>query len=528
MRPKVYAQNTVSRLSAPENLFSIFSAYTGSSWLDRAVLSISDALFADRKDERTRFLSEVEGIEKAVEESKDRLEIEFSASFGAYPPLLLVFCRSIASDEAGVDSQARRGSPPEDEVIKEVRFTLSGTFDEVSERVLLLEDELRVEGLDCEREQRRLRNRQLITCINRNRLLEESLQKLENESELSAERYTHAVDRFYSVLENSPDAAFVIDDRRRVIYRNPLGRNLESDVGGSISNAISSLVRGERRSAYLSDAGVLQVKVFGEDRYFLPERISLGTKNGKGDELLTLRDITAIRLAEDLQSDLVGTISHEVKGPVTSVRMAVMLLLDQKIGQLNEVQSELVETARSEIERLLRMLNDLLDARYLTGGSSHLTKSSCEAALVLNRVKGEADSLAKQKDVTVRVQPGGSGEISIAIDEERIVHAVLNLVNNAIHYSRTGQEVLLEAVESPVFEEGIRIVVTDHGSGIVESDLQFIFNRYARGGNASGTGAGLGLSIVKDFVEIHGGEVGVESELGKGSRFFIDLPCASR
>jgi len=201
--------------------------------------------------------------------------------------------------------------------------------------------------------------------------------------------------------------------------------------------------------------------------------------------------------------------------------MSIHLLLEERIGTLNEKQTELLMTARNDSERLVGILNDLLDISRIESGKSQLTlEPVTPRALVRDSMEPFLVD-AKDKGVTL-VNEVSDDFPEVMADPEKIRHVFSNLLSNALRFTGPGGSVSIQAVR----EEGhVAFLVEDTGKGISEEESKHLFERFYRGpGQDEKSGVGLGLAIVKEIVHAHGGEVGAENVVGKGSIFHFTLP----
>lgn len=329
------------------------------------------------------------------------------------------------------------------------------------------------------------------------------------------------------ILDNLPLCIAVYDSNGKPRYMNGVARTLlSSEAGGGTridcEELVSrTLVTGEVYSPP-GNEGVMQVKIRKEDRFFRPYATPLVTQGGESSGvLLALSDVSDLRLANDLRGNFVGSVSHEIKGPLTSIRMAVMLLLDDSIGNLNTQQLDLAETAREEVERLLRTLHNFLDVQRLQGGQYQLDCTRIDARDLLSASVSEMKRVAKPRRVTLRIEENDTLDLSVVADKERVVHVLNIFVSNAIKHSEDRSVVTLSV--SPVGESRLRFAVRDTGSGIDPRYHQQIFNSYVRTPGESTAGVGLGLSLAREFVQAHDGQVGLDSAIGEGSTFYFDI-----
>jgi signal transduction histidine kinase/HAMP domain-containing protein len=278
------------------------------------------------------------------------------------------------------------------------------------------------------------------------------------------------------------------------------------------------------------------------ERYYLVRAAPLRTApKDRPSAIVAAQDVTRFHRIDELKSDMVATVSHEFKTPLTSLRMATHLLLEPGTGPLTEAQRELVTTARDDTERLRAMVEDLLDVVRIEAEVGALHRVPVEPFGLLCEVADAHRTLARDKEVTLEVEPAAQQGL-VELDPERLGIALANLVSNAIrHTPRGGRVVLSEARD----DKTIRIQVRDNGEGIDPAMLPRIFDRAVTAGagprsspdgaagprssdapaSADGSGRhGLGLGIAREIVLQHGGDLLVESEPGKGSVFTLVVP----
>jgi len=263
----------------------------------------------------------------------------------------------------------------------------------------------------------------------------------------------------------------------------------------------------------------------GRNEYFfqpvaVPVPLSAEREEFAGTALI-FRDVTQLHEQLELKRSVIATVSHQLRTPLTSLRMSVHLLLEERIGHLNEQQADLLLAAREESERLARMLDDLLELNRIESGKAplnivpvspfHLSCEGIEPFLIH----------ASDRGVTI-VNTIHEGLSDVIADPESIKHVFANLLSNALRFTSPGGKVTISASEE---HDKIRFSVQDTGNGIASEHLEHLFERFYRvPGQKATSGIGLGLSIVKEIIEAQGGSVGAENVTGKGSVFYFTLP----
>jgi two-component system, NtrC family, sensor histidine kinase KinB len=259
------------------------------------------------------------------------------------------------------------------------------------------------------------------------------------------------------------------------------------------------------------------------ERYFLPRGAPVyETRGVVVGATVILQDITRLRRFEELKNDLVATVAHEFRTPLTSLRMAVHLCTEQVAGPLTDKQAELLYAAREDCDRLQGMVDDFLDLSRIESGNVELAAVPTESSGLIRSALDEYRSDAEAKGISLA--PGDSlPELTVLADRERIKHVFSNLISNALRYTSRGGSITLgvEAVDGTV-----RFTVADTGTGIAPEYRERIFEKFFQIPDSGPKGSGLGLYIAREIVRAHGGEIGVDSEPGKGSVFWFTLPAA--
>lgn len=238
---------------------------------------------------------------------------------------------------------------------------------------------------------------------------------------------------------------------------------------------------------------------------------------------MVLQDVTRLRRFDELKNDLVSTVAHEFRTPLTSLHMAIHLCTEQAAGPLTDKQADLLHAAREDCERLQGIVNDLLDLARLQAGKLELHLALTSVDALVEAAVGAQEAQARQRGLSLEsdVTPGLP---EVQVDTERVQLVFGNLLANALRFTPAGGEVRVRA--SPD-EGGVRVEISDTGPGIAPEFQERVFERFFRVPGAPSGGAGLGLFIAKEIVLAHGGEIGVTSELGKGSTFWFRLPVAA-
>ena len=259
------------------------------------------------------------------------------------------------------------------------------------------------------------------------------------------------------------------------------------------------------------------------EQYFLVRASPLQSDEASGAGVIVVaQDVTRFRRIDALKSDVVATVSHELKTPLTSLRLATHMLLEESTGPLQSIQRELAITARDETERLQSTVNELLDLVRIEREAGALKRAPVNPSALLQEVASAHRKMAELKHVSIELEDGAPGAL-VELDAEQIAIVLSNLVSNAIRHSREGGHVWLSARAE---ERSHVLVVRDDGDGIAPEQLPHIFERHWSGSQPSTLKGrhGLGLAIAKEIVQRHDGTLDVETELGKGTTFRLRVP----
>lgn len=240
------------------------------------------------------------------------------------------------------------------------------------------------------------------------------------------------------------------------------------------------------------------------------------------------RNITQTKEAERRVSEFYSTVSHELRTPLTSIRGSLGLMEGGLTGVLPEKTLKMVKIARSESDRLIRLINDILDLQKIEAGMIELKRSDVQTDQLIERTVDGLKGMAHTLSINLVADPRTSGVVHC--DQDRIIQVLTNLVSNAIKFSPSGSDVTV-GIEQGSEDGSLRFFVKDNGPGIPPAQAHKLFARFQQLDQSDSRqkgGTGLGLAITKAIVEEHNGQIGVESEFGKGSTFWFALPAVSQ
>ena len=331
-------------------------------------------------------------------------------------------------------------------------------------------------------------------------------------------------------FDSLPDAVAVIDQEGKVevatetaksifgLKPNTLIFNLPF---GWMVDLYNNALKNGRTIQQKNTQGVIQHFVKGEERYFRPEAVPiLDNERQPTGVVVVLQDVTQLRHQDEIKRGMISTVSHQLKTPLTSIRMAIHLLLEEKVGLLTEKQVDLLLAAREDSDRLHNILNNLLDISRIESGKTKMEFRAVSPNSLQLEALEPFRRAAHDQGVTLSVEiPGDLPEVWA--DPTRIYYVFGNLLSNALKYTPPGGKITFSAKAE---ENEVLFSISDTGKGIPGQYVPRIFEQFFRvPDQEKNSGAGLGLAIVKEIIEAHGGTVGVESEEGKGSTFTFTL-----
>ena len=236
--------------------------------------------------------------------------------------------------------------------------------------------------------------------------------------------------------------------------------------------------------------------------------------------LVLLRNITKFQERDKAKTNLLATVSHELKTPLSSINISLRLLDDRRIGELNTEQKEVINSLRQQSNRLSRVINELLDLSQIETGNIKLKFSLIKPETVLDIGITALMMQISEKNIELKTEIT-EGLPEIRIDLEKVAFVFINILNNAIRYSKKRDEIEVKISKS---NNDVEFSIKDNGPGISKEDISKLFQRFTQIENKSKQGWGLGLAISKEFMQAQNGKIWVESEVGKGSKFIFSVP----
>jgi signal transduction histidine kinase len=333
-----------------------------------------------------------------------------------------------------------------------------------------------------------------------------------------------------AMMTTLPYPLFILDDRDELSRMNPAAERLMDSLHSQ--GAMPKQIR-----KHLADASVtgpdyrlddlkqaLLFRIDEQELYFLPRIFSIVLEDGTiFGRALMLVDVTRFRWLDEMKSDMLSTLSHEIRTPLTGIRLVLHLLLEKSTGELTKAQEELVTTAWSDCERLLKTLNSILDLARMESGKAQLNLREVPAHRVVEESFYAFRDQAQAASHPLKIEVP-EGLPAVCVDLERISLVFSNFFSNALKYSYSGSEIILTARAHG--SDFVRFSMINAGPGLSEEEQARVFDKFYRSSVNKGEGAGLGLSIARQVVQAHDGRIGVLSEREKRTEFYCDLPVA--
>jgi PAS domain S-box-containing protein len=338
-------------------------------------------------------------------------------------------------------------------------------------------------------------------------------------------------ERAMAIVTNFNDALFLFDNKNKLVLMNPRAEEISdvknNNIIGKSVQELSSIPTFQPLADFLKEK---KDKTIKKEIALEKNLISKATltplmiENESKGTLLILRDITREKFIERMKSEFVSLSAHQLRTPLSAIKWSLRMLLDGDIGKLAKEQKEFLERTYRSNERMINLINDLLDATRIEEGRYLYQPLYVDLAEIVDSVAASLKREIEKKNLKYEFNQPKEKLPKIRVDREKLELAIQNLLDNAIKYTPSGGKV---TISLSCDKKKIEFKIQDTGMGIAKHQQGRVFSKFFRGSNALKTeteGSGLGLFITKNIIDAHGGRIWFESEEGRGSTFYFTLP----
>ena len=355
--------------------------------------------------------------------------------------------------------------------------------------------------------------------------------RLAEYEKLNVEKILTEKKKAEAIVEGIPVGILVLDETGRIVLLNEqAGKIFNADKSKLLNQSVDELDispgllqkikyadqnEDEKKADFL-----ISIKIGEQASFFTVRRIQLFVEGRKKiGSVILFQDVTPFKELDNLRSEFIEAISHEIKTPLTSLNMAIDILLRGVQGSVNQVQKELLEDARNDVDRMKAFVKELLDLAKLESGKYPLLYEKTDIGVIVQKTMRSFKRLAGEKAITLKRETAEAIP-QVDADPHLISRVVSNLLKNAIEYSPRGSQVTINVLAD---KDNLHVCVSDEGKGIPDDALGIIFDKFVRLGK-DGENVGLGLSIAREVIRMHNGRIWAENKTDKGSRFCFTIP----
>jgi signal transduction histidine kinase len=277
------------------------------------------------------------------------------------------------------------------------------------------------------------------------------------------------------------------------------------------------------RNLLNKENGIAPLKIYADNKesYFTKEVLQILSEEQPIGEVIMLKNITQFKELDLAKTNFIATVSHELKTPLSAIKMSLKLLEDERVGSINDEQKKLIGNIKDDSQRLLKITGELLDLAQVETGNIQLHKEPVEPKAIIEYAYNALKVQAGQKKINVEINYDKELP-KINCDMEKTSWVMVNFLSNAIRYTPEKSKIIVEAKKE---KRQVVFSVKDSGKGIDAKHKERVFEKFYQVPNTETgkTGTGLGLAISKDFIEAQGGKIWMESKLNEGTQFYFSL-----
>jgi len=354
--------------------------------------------------------------------------------------------------------------------------------------------------------------------------MSERLQKYE---QLNLNKILYEKKKSELVIESMNEPVLMVDENLSILLSNKSFNEVFSNLLNDKSklekllHSSSSEKKTEEQDIFHDKDIVIIKDNDGSQKYFkiIEASLDIPEKEMKGT-VYVFNDITKYKELDKMKSEFVAKVSHELKTPLTSMGMAIGMIEDGIAGELTDKQKELITSMKEDYERLNKLVYEILELTKLEANRNKIRFENFEARKLLEHISKKFDAISKEKNIELIITDNSEGAV-IKGSYNHMISAIENLIYNSIKFTPNNGRI---SVEQKIENGKVVITISDTGIGISPDNLKKIFDKFIQIDESAPGSLGLGLSIAKEIIEIHNGEIKAFSELGKGSTFQIIIP----
>jgi PAS domain S-box-containing protein len=327
--------------------------------------------------------------------------------------------------------------------------------------------------------------------------------------------------RIETIINQMRDGIIGLDAKKNILFLNVVAQKLiglkESDIVGKYAPDIA--IRNDlMRKLLQTDEDKKDLKIYLDEKegFFNKDVLDVTNNREVIGQVIVLRNITLFHELNEAKTNFIATVSHELKTPISSIKMSGQLLNDKRTGPLTPDQEQLVNSIGDDADRLLKITSELINMAQVETGNIQFNLQPTPVDSIVEDALDAVQIQAQQKNISIKTIYGPD-KPQMRVDKEKTTWVLINLLTNAIKYSFESSAVEIRVGS---LADRVEILVKDHGRGIDEKYLGRIFDRYFKvPGSQERSRTGLGLAISKEFIEAQGGKIWVNSRIGEGSEF---------
>jgi len=330
--------------------------------------------------------------------------------------------------------------------------------------------------------------------------------------------------RIDTIVNSMKDPIIGLDEKKNILFVNSSSCTIlgirQQEIVGKYAPDIA--LKNDLLRTLISTNSPTPLKIYADNKesYFTKEVLKIMADQQEIGEVIILKNITQFKELDLAKTNFIATVSHALKTPISSIKMSLKLLSDERVGPTNAEQKQLIGNVKEDSERLLNITSELLNMTQVETGNIQLNFNATSPKDLIEYAVDTIKVQAEQKHVSIEIIcPENLHKVSV--DSEKTVWVLINLLSNALRYSPESNKIIIQVSER---NSSIEFSVKDFGAGIEDKYKDRLFQKYFQVPGSHRTGTGLGLAISKEFIEAQNGKIGLESKVGEGSRFYFMLP----